>query len=30
MPHVAVDKQGWGVVSPARAVDEALRWQGLA
>jgi serine protease AprX len=26
LPHVAVDKQGWGVVSPQRAVEEARHW----
>lgn len=25
MPHVEVDRQGWGVVDPRRAVEEALR-----
>ena len=26
MPHVPVDRQGWGVVHPARAVARALDW----
>jgi serine protease AprX len=26
MPHVAVDRQGWGVVQPAAAVRRALEW----
>ena len=25
LPHVAIDQQGWGVVSPADAVEEARR-----
>ncbi len=27
MPHVGVDRQGWGVVQPAAAVQRALEWQ---
>ena len=25
LPHVETDRQGWGVVDPRRAVDEAVR-----
>jgi serine protease AprX len=27
LPHVPVDRQGWGVISPSEAVDQARRWQ---
>jgi serine protease AprX len=27
LPHVPVDRQGWGVISPARAVEEAAAWK---
>ena len=27
MPHVNVDRQGWGVVQPAKAVARALEWK---
>lgn len=27
LPHVPVDRQGWGVISPSRAVEEARRWK---
>jgi serine protease AprX len=27
LPHVPVDRQGWGVVQPARAVDAARGWR---
>jgi len=26
LPHVPVDRQGWGVISPARAVEAARQW----
>jgi serine protease AprX len=26
LPHVPVDRQGWGVISPKHAVEEARRW----
>jgi len=26
MPHVSVDRQGWGIVQPAAAVARALEW----
>jgi serine protease AprX len=26
LPHVPVDRQGWGVISPRRAVEEARHW----
>jgi serine protease AprX len=28
VPDVEVDRQGWGVVSPRKAVEVALRWRG--
>ena len=28
LPHVPVDRQGWGVVEPAAAVEEALARSG--
>ena len=27
MPHVSIDRQGWGVVQPAAAVARALEWK---
>jgi serine protease AprX len=27
LPHVPVDRQGWGVISPAVAVEAATRWK---
>jgi hypothetical protein len=28
VPDVEVDRQGWGVVAPRKAVEMALRWRG--
>ena len=27
LPHVPVDRQGWGVISPAAAIEEARAWR---
>ena len=27
LPAVAIDQQGWGIVQPRRAVDQARAWQ---